>query len=41
MDLAESFLKYLLQYIVKNNIDDLEFLEQRLIKEDKTKAAKS
>jgi asparaginyl-tRNA synthetase len=37
MDLAESFLKYLLQYIVKNNIDDLEFLEQRLIKEDKTK----
>ena len=37
MDLAESFLKYLLQYIVKNNNDDLEFLEQRLIKEDKTK----
>ena len=37
MDLAESFLKYLLQYIVNNNIDDLEFLEQRLIKEDKTK----
>tara|TARA_B100000497_G_scaffold38852_1_gene45515 strand:- start:671 stop:1714 length:1044 start_codon:yes stop_codon:yes gene_type:complete len=37
MDLAESFLKYLLQYIVKNNIDDLEFLEQRLIKEDKAK----
>jgi asparaginyl-tRNA synthetase len=37
MDLAESFLKYLLQYIVKNNIDDLELLEQRLIKEDNTK----
>lgn len=37
MDLAESFLKYLLEYIVKNNINDLEFLEQRLIKEDKSK----
>ena len=37
MDLAESFLKYLLGYIVKNNINDLEFLEQRLIKEDKSK----
>ena len=37
MDLAESFLKYLLQYIVKNNNDDLEFLQQRLITEDKTK----
>ena len=37
MDLAESFLKYLLDYIVKNNINDLEFLEQRLIKEDKSK----
>ena len=37
MDLAESFLKYLLGYIVKNNFNDLEFLEQRLIKEDKSK----
>ena len=37
MDLAESFLKYLLQYILQNNIEDLEFLEQRLINEDKTK----
>ena len=37
MDLAESFLKYLLDYIVKNNINDLEFLEQRLNKEDKSK----
>ena len=37
MDLAESFLKYLLQYILKNNIEDLKFLEQRLINEDKTK----
>ena len=37
MDLAESFLKYLLQYILQNNIEDLEFLEQRLINEDKAK----
>ncbi|MDC1492539.1 asparagine--tRNA ligase [Flavobacteriaceae bacterium] len=37
MDLAEDFLKYLLEFIIKNNIDDLEFLEQRLINEDKTK----
>ena len=37
MDLAESFLKYLLQYILQNNIEDLQFLEQRLINEDKTK----
>ena len=37
MDLAENFLKYLLDYIFKNNINDLEFLEQRLIKEDKSK----
>jgi asparaginyl-tRNA synthetase len=37
MDLAEDFLKYLLNYIIENNINDLEFLEQRLITEDKTK----
>ena len=37
MDLAESFLKYLLKYIIQNNIEDLQFLEQRLINEDKTK----
>jgi len=37
MDLAEDFLKYLLSYIIENNINDLEFLEQRLITEDKTK----
>ena len=38
MDLAEDFLKYLLNYIIKNNIDDLEFLENRLINEEKSKA---
>ena len=38
MNLAESFLKFVLDYIIKNNIDDLEFLEQRLINEEKTKS---
>ena len=37
MDLAEDFLKYVLQYVLDNNKDDLEFLEQRLIQEDKSK----
>lgn len=37
MDLAEDFLKYVLNYILKNCQDDLSFLEQRLIQEDKTK----
>ncbi|TBN03912.1 asparagine--tRNA ligase [Hyunsoonleella flava] len=37
MDLAEDFLKYVLNYILEHNRDDLEFLEQRLINEEKTK----
>ena len=37
MNLAEDFLKYLLSYIIKNNYNDLEFLEARLIKEEKSK----
>ena len=37
MDLAEDFLKYVLSYILENNKEDLAFLEQRLIQEDKTK----
>ena len=37
MDLAEDFLKHLLNHIIKNNIDDLSFLEQRLTNEEKTK----
>ncbi len=37
MDLAEKFLQYLLKYIIKNNINELKFLEERLINEDKSK----
>jgi len=35
MDLAEDMLKYLIDYVLKHNKDDLEFLEQRLLKEEK------
>jgi asparaginyl-tRNA synthetase len=37
MDLAEDFMKYVIKYVLKNNQEDLEFLEQRLIQEDKSK----
>ncbi|MEM6722379.1 MAG: asparagine--tRNA ligase [Bacteroidota bacterium] len=37
MDLAEDFMKSVLSYVLENNPDDLAFLEQRLIKEDKSK----
>ncbi|TYP76058.1 asparagine--tRNA ligase [Aquimarina intermedia] len=37
MDLAEDFIKYVLQYILDNCQDDLEFLEKRLVQEDKSK----
>lgn len=37
MDLAEDFLKYVLKYVLANNREDLEFLEQRLLNEEKTK----
>ena len=37
MKLAEDFLKYILTYIINNNIDDLTFLEKRLIAEEKQK----
>ena len=37
MDLAEDFLKSVVKYILENNKDDIAFLEQRLIQEDKTK----
>tara|TARA_R110002049_G_scaffold279949_2_gene459135 strand:- start:28570 stop:30003 length:1434 start_codon:yes stop_codon:yes gene_type:complete len=37
MDLAEDFMKTILSNILKNNRDDLEFLENRLVDEDKTK----
>ncbi|WP_274474093.1 asparagine--tRNA ligase [Mangrovimonas aestuarii] len=37
MDLAEDFMKYVLNYVLENNKEDLEFLESRLIDEDKKK----
>ncbi len=37
MDLAEDFLKYLVGYALKHCADDLEFLNQRAIDEDKNK----
>jgi asparaginyl-tRNA synthetase len=37
MDLAEDFIKYVLGYVLENCNDDLEFLENRLIQEDKAK----
>ena len=37
MDLSEDFIKYVLQYILDNNSDDLEFLDKRLFDEEKTK----
>ena len=37
MDLAEDFMKSVLSHILENNREDLEFLENRLIDEEKTK----
>ncbi len=37
MDLAEDFLKSVLSYVLENNKEDLEFLEKRLLDEEKTK----
>lgn len=37
MDLAEDFMKSVLSYVLDNNRDDLEFLEQRLLDEEKAK----
>ncbi|MDG3583096.1 asparagine--tRNA ligase [Galbibacter pacificus] len=37
MDLAEDFIKYVVGYALDNCKDDLEFLEQRLLQEEKTK----
>jgi asparaginyl-tRNA synthetase len=37
MDLAEDFLKYLVQYALDNCADDLAFLEKRLLEEEKTR----
>ncbi|MBL4663172.1 MAG: asparagine--tRNA ligase [Flavobacteriaceae bacterium] len=37
MDLAEDFIKYVVQYALNHCQDDLEFLEKRLLEEEKTK----
>src|SRR5690606_34787935 len=37
MDLAEHFLKYVITYVLENNREDLDFLNQRLMDEEKTK----
>jgi asparaginyl-tRNA synthetase len=37
MNLAESFVRYLISYTLKNNRADLEFLDQRLADEEKQK----
>ncbi|MEZ4810373.1 MAG: asparagine--tRNA ligase [Allomuricauda sp.] len=37
MDLAEDFIKWILQYVLDNCQDDLEFLENRLLEEEKSK----
>jgi asparaginyl-tRNA synthetase len=37
MDLAEDFMKSVISYILEHSKEDLAFLEQRLVQEDKTK----
>lgn len=37
MDLAENFIKYVINYALENCADDLEFLENRLLEEEKNK----
>jgi len=37
MDLAENMLKYVIRYVMDKHSDDLEFLEQRLLQEEKQK----
>lgn len=37
MDLAEAFIKYVIGYALENNREDLEFLAQRLMEEEKQK----
>ncbi|WCO01979.1 asparagine--tRNA ligase [Psychroserpens ponticola] len=37
MDLAENFMKSVLSYVLEHNREDLEFLEKRLLDEEKTK----
>ena len=37
MDLAEAMLKYIIAYVLEHCADDLEFLENRLVQEEKNK----
>ncbi|MDC0008216.1 asparagine--tRNA ligase [bacterium] len=37
MDLAEDFIKNVVKYALKNCLEDLEFLQERLLNEEKTK----
>jgi asparaginyl-tRNA synthetase len=37
MNLAEEFIQYLIRYVMQHNADDLEFLRQRLLDEEKQK----
>lgn len=37
MDLAEGLLKYVISYALEHNAEDIEFLTQRLLEEEKTK----
>ena len=37
MDLAEDFMKSIISYILEHNAEDLEFLDKRLLDEEKTK----
>ena len=37
MNLAEAFIRYLISYVMKHNREDLEFLAQRLVDEEKLK----
>jgi len=37
MNLAEEFIKYLIRYAMKHNLEDLEFLDARLAEEEKAK----
>lgn len=36
-NLAEEFIQYLIRYVMEHNADDLEFLRQRLLEEEKSK----
>jgi asparaginyl-tRNA synthetase len=37
MDLAEEMLKYVIKYALEHNLEDIEFLSQRLLEEEKQK----